>query len=104
MAAGGANFLLFILFGGFVALLLGATVAILAMRRRAKLSDRIIWAVSSVLLPLFLILLVCALDNLEIVRSQDILVWFIMGLCVIALFSPFIVLDMFARRFPKNQK
>lgn len=104
MAAGGAYFSLFILFGGFVAFPIVSAVVILAMRHRAKLSDRIVWGISSVLFPFFLIILGSVLGGLEVVRSHNIMVLFVMSLCVIALFSPFIVLDLFTRRFPKTPR
>ncbi|WP_434111307.1 hypothetical protein [Methylocaldum sp. GT1TLB] len=103
MAAGGANFLLFALFSGFVAFPFGSAMAILVMRRRAKLSDRIAWGIASALLPLSLIFLALALSHLETIRNNAIMGLTVMSLFVVALFSPFLVLEFFFRRFPSKK-
>lgn len=100
MVAGGANFLLFVLLVGFVAFPLGSTIAILMMWRRAKLSDRIAWGIASVLLPCSLILLALALGYLEAIRNNTIMGLAVMSLYAVAFFSPFILLELFIRRFP----
>ncbi|ASF47756.1 hypothetical protein [Methylovulum psychrotolerans] len=91
---------LFAVLVGFALFPLGVAVAIVLMRRRAALRERLLWGGGAVLAPFALGALAAALSALAAVPPSTVMAMAILAVCACALFSPFLVLELFVRRFP----
>lgn len=91
---------LFAVLVGFALFPLGVAVAIVLIRRRAALHERLLWGGGAVLASFALGALAAALSALAAVPPGTVMAMAILAVCACALFSPFLVWALFARRFP----